>query len=163
MIIINIFTKWLLASWGGGECSQIQLFLVLISYYGWWLLGVTARSCICFGLWPRYNSPLCNISNRLCPASIDLITTLHSSTMRSPWESERESLFFWIVPFIACCLYICMVNIVCYKAVKCTMAVDNWFAMYPSVLVVCLVHLFLFLAFIAPIQLTLLLGYQAWG
>ena len=32
-----------------GGCSQISLFLVLISYCGWWLPQVTARSCICFG------------------------------------------------------------------------------------------------------------------
>ena len=47
VIIINIFTKRLLASWGG--CSQIWLFLVLISYCEWWFPQVTARSCISFG------------------------------------------------------------------------------------------------------------------
>ena len=33
----------------GGECSQIWLFLVLISYCGWWLSQITVRSRICFG------------------------------------------------------------------------------------------------------------------
>ena len=75
MIIINIFTKRLLASWG--ERSQIfeflKLFLVLISYCGWWFLQVTVRSCICFGhsshFWPDrpIHSTLYNNFNRLCP------------------------------------------------------------------------------------------------
>ena len=87
-------------------------------------------------------------------SSTDLITTIHSNIKRSPWESERASFFFWIVPFIACCLHVCMVNIVCYKAVKCTMAVDKWFAMHPSVFIGFLVHLYLFFAFIVRIHLS---------
>ena len=48
-------------------------------------------------------------------------------------------------------------------AVTCTSAVDKWFAMFPSVFIVVLVHLFLIFAFIVTIQLTLLLGCQVWG
>ena len=39
-------------------------------------------------------------------------------------------------------------------AVTYTSAVDQWFAMYPFVFIVSLVHLFLFFAFIVTIQLT---------
>ena len=92
-----------------------------------------------------------------------MITTTHSNTKSrpSPWKSERESFFFWIVPFMVCCLYVWMMTST--RAVTCTSVVVNWFAMYLSVFIVGLVHLFLFFAFIVTIQLTLLLGYQVWG
>ena len=80
---------------------------------------------------------------------LELITTMHSNTKRSPWKSERESFFFWIVPFMACCLYVWMTIT---RAVTCISAVDKWFAMYPSVFIVFLVHIFLFFAFIVTIQ-----------
>ena len=79
-----------------------------------------------------------------------MITTTHSNTKSSPWKSERESFFFWIVPFMVCCLYIWMTST---RAVTCTSVVVNWFAMYPSVFIVVVVHLFLFFAFIVTIQL----------
>ena len=84
-----------------------------------------------------------------------MITTPHSNIKRGPWKSERESVFFWIVPFMVCYLYVWMAST---KAVTCTSAVDKWFTMYPSVFIVTLVHLFPFFAFIVTIQLTLLLG-----
>ena len=89
-----------------------------------------------------------------------MITTTQSNTKISPWKPERESFFFWIVPFMVCCLYVWMTST---RAVTCTSVVVNWFAMYPSVFIMGLVHLFLFFAFIVTIQLTLLLGYQVWG
>ena len=69
-----------------------------------------------------------------------MITTTHSNTKSSPWKSGRESVFFWIVPFMVCCLYVWMTST---RAVTCTSVVVNWFAMYPSVFIVGLVHLFL--------------------
>ena len=91
---------------------------------------------------------------------VEMIITLHSNTKRGPWKSERESVFFWIVPFMVCYLYVWMAST---RAVTCTSAVDKWLTMYPSVFIVALVHLFPFFAFIVTIQLTLLLGYQVWG
>ena len=198
MIIINIFTKRLLASWGGGECSQIQLFLVLISYCGWWLLQVTATSCTCFGHSSHFVAKIyihhyvtiplvyvlmfwlggCILSWLLNYTGMILsslywkfhhneglslwisfwvmITTAHSNTKTGPWNSERESFFFWIVSFMVCCLYVWMTST---RAVTCTSVIVRWFAMYPSVFIMVLVHLFLFFAFIVTIQLTLLLEY----
>ena len=99
--------------------------------------------------------------NLLLSKWLEMITTMHSITKKSPWKSERESFFFWIVPFMVCCLYEWMTST---RAVTCTSAaVDKWFAMYPSVFIVVLVRLFLFFAFIVTIQITLLLGYQVWG
>ena len=90
-----------------------------------------------------------------------MITTRHSNTKSSPCNSERESFFFWIVPsWWVCCLYVWMTST---RAVTCTSVVIKWFAMYPSVSIMVLVHLFLFFAFIVTIQFILLLGYQVCG
>ena len=93
---------------------------------------------------------------------LEMITTLHLNTKRGPWKSEWESVFFWIVPFMVCYLYVWMAST---RAVTCASAVDKWFSMYHSVFNVAVVHLFPFFAFIiiVTIQLTLLLGYQVWG
>ena len=50
----------------------------------------------------------------------------------------REFFFFWIVTFMVCCLYVWMVST---RALTYTSAVDQWFAMYPFVFIVSLVHL----------------------
>ena len=55
---------------------------------------------------------------------LEMITTLHSNTKRSPWKSERESFFVWIVPFMVCCLYVWMAST---RELTCTSAVDKWF------------------------------------
>ena len=83
-----------------------------------------------------------------------------SKTKRSPWKSEGEFFFFWIVPFMVCCLYVWMVNT---RAVTYTSAVDKWFAMYPLFSLWFWFIYSYFFAFIVTIQLTLLLGYQLWG
>ena len=93
---------------------------------------------------------------------LEMITTTHSNTKRSPWKSKRESFFFWIDPFMVCYLYVWMASTSMTRAVTCTSAVDKWFTMYPSVFNVVLIHLFPFFAFIVTIQLTLLLAYQVW-
>ena len=51
-----------------------------------------------------------------------IITTTHSNTKSSPWKSERESFFFWIVSFMVCCLYVWMTST---RAVTCTSVVVN--------------------------------------
>ena len=49
-----------------------------------------------------------------------MIITTHANTKSSPWKSERESFFFWIVLFMVCCLYVWMTNT---RAVTCTSVV----------------------------------------
>ena len=83
----------------------------------------------------------------VCESSFEWMTwddhNKHTNTKRSPWKPERKSFFFWIVPFMVCCLYVWMAST---RAVTCTSAVDKRFAMYPSVFIAVLVHLFLIFA-----------------
>ena len=92
---------------------------------------------------------------------LEMITTTHSNTKRSPCKSKRES-FFWIDPFMVRYLYVWMASTSMTREVtcSCTSAVDKWFTMHPSVFIAVLIHLFTFFAFIVTIQLTLLLEYQ---
>ena len=62
-----------------------------------------------------------------------LLSDDHYNTFKhKEWSlrSERESFFFWIVPFMVCWLYVWMTST---RVVTCTGVVVNWFAMYPSV------------------------------
>ena len=96
--------------------------------------------------------------NLLLSRWLEMIRTTHSNTKRSPWKSERESFFFWIAPFMMCCLYVWMVRT---RAVTFTSAV-KWFAMYPSVLIV-FWFIYSYFCLCSHNSVNLLLGYQVWG
>ena len=105
-----------------GEHSQIWLCLVLIiAKRGWWVQELAARSCICFGHSNHYVAQIYTyhyviISNRLCPHILNwtgvynqVVRWSHQciQTQRHKGESLKEK-FFRIIPFIVCCLHVCM-------------------------------------------------------